>query len=120
MGVTADSNLRVDGSIATLVASPAAMALVENDYAGADGRSFARLTPFALGTTITGFASGTDGRQLVVVNLGNAAVTIAHQNAGSANSNRVITKVAVDTVIPVDGTMTLIYDAVTARWRQTG
>lgn len=111
-GVTADS------ALATHATSSAGMAPVENDYAGATG-SFARLTPNALGSVITGFAGGVDGRMLTIVNLGNQNVTILHEDAGSAAGNRIVTKGGAPIVLPADGIVSFIYDAVTSRWRQS-
>jgi hypothetical protein len=94
------------------------MAVTENDYAGATG-SFARLTPNAGNTTITGFAGGIDGRILTITNIGNPVVVINHQDGGSLAANRIITKSGVSFVIPTDGIVSFIYDATTQRWRQT-
>jgi len=125
MTITASVNLIVDGSISTRMVSPAVMAATEDDYAGAIGFSFARLTPDPGDTTITGFNIGgtlveRNGLQLVLVNLGNANIVIAYEGLTSTDEFRIITKTLADTVIPADGTMTLIYDSVTQRWRQTG
>jgi len=110
-GVTTDVSLSVHAT------SPAAMAVTENNYAGATG-SFARLTANALNTTITGFAGGIDGRVLVVTNIGNPVVIINHQDGGSLAANRIITKGGASFVIPTDGIVSFIYDATTQRWRQ--
>jgi hypothetical protein len=112
------SGITIDGSLATHATSPAGMAATENDYAGAAG-SFARLTPNAAGTTITGFAGGVNGRLLTIVNLGNPNVTLLHEDGGSVAGNRIITKGGGAIVIPSDGILSLIYDATAARWRQS-
>jgi hypothetical protein len=112
------SGITIDGSLATHATSPAGMAATENDYAGAAG-SFARLTPNAAGTAITGFAGGVDGRVLTIVNLGNPNVTLLHEDGGSVAGNRIITKGGGAIVIPSDGILSLIYDATAARWRQS-
>jgi hypothetical protein len=112
------SGVTIDGSFATHASSPAGMAATENDYAGAVG-SFARLTPNAANTSLTGIAGGADGRRLTIVNLGNAVIIVQNQDAGSAAANRIITTTLAATVIPAEGSMSLIYDATTQRWRQT-
>jgi hypothetical protein len=112
------SGITIDGALATHATSPAGMAATENDYAGAAG-SFARLTPNAAGTAITGFAGGVDGRVLTIVNLGAPNVTLAHQNAGSAAGNRILTNTGASVVVPPNGTASFLYDAATSRWRQT-
>lgn len=104
-------------SLSLHATSPAGMAATENDYTGATG-SFARLTPNAAGTVITGFASGVNGRILTIVNLGNANITVLHQDNGSVAANRVITIGGAALVLPSDVAASFIYDSTTQRWRQ--
>jgi len=112
------SGITIDGSLATHATSPAGMAATENDYAGATG-SFARLTPNAAGSVVTGFAGGVDGRVLTIVNLGNANLTLLHEDGGSAAGNRLLTKGGASVVMPADGIVSFLYDATTQRWRQS-
>lgn len=115
---TPATTVDIAGDLATRVVSPAALAGGNNnDYAGANGRSFARLTP-GVNSTITGLADGQDGRLLTLVNLGAADITIANQNANSAAANRIITLTGADEVLNADDVMMLVYDPTTARWRQ--
>lgn len=111
--------VRLTGSAEIQAVSPAALAAGGvNDYAGADGASFARLTGGAGGSSITGIANGVDGRLLVLLNVGADNVTLTHQDAASAAANRIITGTGLSVTMTTDDIVILIYDATTARWRQ--
>lgn len=102
--------------------SPAALANGNNnDYAGIGLSSFARLTPDAGGSTITGIAAPTaanDGTIIILLNLGAATLTIANQDANSAAANRIITETGANVAMATNEMMSIIYDGTTARWRQ--
>jgi hypothetical protein len=121
IGMAAPSTgLGIAGDIAFQAISPSALAAGNNNnYSGSDGRSFARVSGDAGGTsTITGFSAGSDGRMLIVVNISSNNVTITHQDINSMAGNRVITATALSLVLTVDDAVCLIYDAITLRWRQ--
>ncbi len=118
IGGTPAAKADVNGDLATRAASPAALAATENDYAGAAGFSFARLSGAGGGSTVTGIAGGVDGRFLVVVNISANTITINHQDLGSAAANRVITSTGVAVILTADDAAFFMYDATTSRWRQ--
>lgn len=66
---------------------------------------------------ITGFAAGLyDGHSLFLRNVGSFAITLKHQNTGSAAANRIISPWAGDVVISANSSMVVIYDNTLARW----
>ena len=68
--------------------------------------------------TITGFASGTAGRILIVQSVGAGRVDLRHQNTGSAAANRAIHFVTSgDTSLAAgSGVATYYYDGTQSRW----
>jgi hypothetical protein len=77
--------------------------------------SVIRVWSTAPGSTITGFTGGVDGRVLVVVNRG-SDLTLAHENGGSLDRNRITTSTGDDITTIGAGTATLWYDASYGRW----
>jgi hypothetical protein len=66
--------------------------------------------------TITGIASGSDPRLLVVTATG-GDVVLAHESASSLAANRIITPDGLDLTIPDEGAALLAYDGTSSRWR---
>jgi len=70
---------------------------------------------------ITGITGGTDGRLLVVMNVGTSGdITLLSNNAGSAAANRIFVRAAIGgkwTLTPGGGFTYLIYDATSSIWR---
>lgn len=111
------SPLTVRTADPTIVDSPTLSAGENNDYAlGADVVTV-RTTPNAAGSSFTGFAGGSATRTIRVVNLGSADLTLKHQDASSAEANRIITPDATDWVLAATDVADLEYDDVTDRWR---
>lgn len=98
-------------------ATPAQITADKNDYDPQDV-SVLRLSSDAA-RSVTGISSGSNGRLLTVVNAGSYAITLKHQSASSAASNRVICPEASDLKLKSNQSATLWYDAVTCRWRVT-
>lgn len=65
----------------------------------------------------TGFANGEAGRFLLLINVGAEDGVINHQNVGSVEVNRVITKDGLDLTIVPSGSAWLFFDDVSERWR---
>lgn len=103
------------------VESPTLGAGSNNDYALGADTALVRVTTNAAGSTLTGFVaprSGTDrARTFILVNLGSAALTIAHQNASSTAEYRIITPDAASWTLTATATVAFVYDDLTARWR---
>ncbi len=67
---------------------------------------------------INSIASGTDGRQITLINVGSNAITIKHQSATGTAANKMILSKNADAVMNADDMITLIYDGTTGRWRE--
>jgi hypothetical protein len=76
-----------------------------------------RFTGGAL-TTVTGFAGGTDGRRLVVINQTSAALQLTAESASSTAANRL--RFAGSANISVDDSFEFIYDGTDNRWQLVG
>jgi hypothetical protein len=68
-------------------------------------------------TTITGIASGAEGRVLLLEVKGAHSVTLANDNAGSTAANRFYTLSGADQTIPTKGGAVLVYSSAESRWR---
>jgi hypothetical protein len=114
------AKLDVKGDLAINSMSPSALSAGNNnDYAGANGCSFARLSGDAVGTsTVTGIAAGSDGRLLILINVSANNVTITHQDVASSAGNRIITAAGASVVLTADDVVVFLYDSTTLRWRQ--
>lgn len=69
--------------------------------------------------TVTGYASGFDGRRLVVIATGGNLI-LANENAGSIAANRIVTGTGGNVTIANGSGAVLAYDATSSRWRLTG
>jgi hypothetical protein len=69
--------------------------------------------------SITGLAGGVDGRVVIIVNVGNTAITMKFQNNGSSATNRIIGQNQ-QIVLNADAAVSLIYDGISSRWRVYG
>ncbi len=80
-----------------------------------------RMTNASL-ATIRGLKAGYPGQEVSIVSIGAGEVDTAHQNAGSANANKLINPItsAPMPAAPGAGNFTYKYDDTTARWRQVG
>lgn len=100
------------------VLSPAQITTNQNDYAPGTPEGVWRLSTSA-SKDVTGIAAGQDGILLTIINVGANAIVAKHQNAGSVAANRFLCKGAADITLAADEEASLLYDAVTARWRVT-
>ena len=99
--------------------NPAQLTADVNDYAPATGNSMRqvwRLTSDA-SRTITGIAIQRDNDTQWIVNGGANDIVLAHQNAGSAAANRIITHTGANVTLNADESALLWYDDTDARWR---
>lgn len=65
--------------------------------------------------TITGLAGGSDGRIIVVTNVGSNNIILADESSSSTAANRFALPAAI--TIGADGSVVLQYDATSSRWR---
>lgn len=100
------------------VTPPALAAGNNNDYSGIGSAGFARMTPNAAGSSLTGIVAPLiDGTQIVFVNLGSADLTLVSESTASAQENRFRMSRNADVVLEQNDTVTLIYDLTSQRWR---
>ena len=66
--------------------------------------------------TITGFAGARPGLT-IISNVGAQNIILAHQNAGSAETNRIISHTGADLTINANESVLILYDFTTSRWR---
>lgn len=68
--------------------------------------------------SVTGFAAGVDGAELIVQNATSQAFTISNQNPGSTAGNRICTFTGADVVLSgaLGGTATFSYDKAGSQW----
>lgn len=67
-------------------------------------------------TALTGIVGGRQDRRLNLISLAGSFV-LKNQDAASVAGNRIITGTGTDYTIPADGSVTLLYDATSLRWR---
>jgi len=116
--VSPTATLSVGGDVGIYHTSPASIGSSQNDYAGMNGFSAARLTASAA-VNITGIASGSAGRVLMITNIGATnAITFTNQDASSTAANRLINVGGQSTVLQAGETVWYRYDETTSRWRQ--
>lgn len=110
-------SLSGNGASSTAVQSATLGAGNNNDFVLNGNTELLRITPNAAGSTLTGLAGGKRLRSVRIVNLGSAALTIAHQNTNSLAANRIITPDALGWSLAATDVTDLAYDDVTSRWR---
>jgi hypothetical protein len=108
-------NTFIAGSVATL-AGPANTSTGTINDVSTDGFSYLRFTGGGA-VVVTGFANGSDGKDLEIINRTGNTVTLNNQDAGSSAANRIITGTGGNLVIANDAGARLKYDATTTRWQ---
>ena len=68
---------------------------------------------------ITGFADGTDGRLLIILNTGAQNIVLKHQSGNSTAANRIVANSGADLTLAANQLALLIYDVTSKRWRAT-
>jgi len=90
----------------------------QDDLALSSTATFFRLeTSVGGGIDITGIAGGTDGRQIILANVGSNDITLKNQDAGSTAANRFQLPGASDVTLGQDAIVTLVYDGTSGFWR---
>jgi hypothetical protein len=123
VGVTkfvASNSLTKGGTFSSPANSQAAFTGNQNDLVLTDPSHFQRWTTDDLGSrNVTGIAAGVDGQQLTIVNVGTTdSIVLKHQDAGSAAANRFLFDTGADITLAANGgSVTIIYDDTTDRWR---
>jgi hypothetical protein len=100
-----------------LQATPAVLAATQNDYDWGLGKRTVRLSGAAGGSTITGFAHPSSGRQFRLINVSANPITIPNYSSLSGFYNRVTTHTGADLVLKSNESVLVEYDASQSRWR---
>lgn len=109
-------DLAISGDI-----TPAAISSTQNDYnpTGLSSATVLRIsTSSAITRLIGGIAGGTDGRILILQNIGSGMIRLVDDDASSSSAeNRMILPSNQDVFIMTDAAAVLWYDATSLRWR---
>ena len=106
----------INGGIATRATSPAQITSNQNDYPIGTG-TFFRLSTDA-SRNITSMTGGADGKHLIIVNVGSNNIVFTHDDGATGTAaNRILSSTAANLTIVPNGSITLIYDGTTQRWR---
>lgn len=99
--------------------SPAQITANQNDYAptGLSTASVLRLNTDA-SRNITGLTGGSDGRVILIHNIGTADIVLTDEDAASTAANRFA--LAANVTLAGDQSAMIQYDATTSRWRMIG
>lgn len=108
--------LDVNGGASFRLSTPAALAAGTTNDWSPGFPSFQRISA-AGAATVTGMVAGTNGHWRTMCNVGANAITLAHNNAGSAAANRILSPTGAGVTLTTDQCATLAYDTVSARWR---
>jgi hypothetical protein len=111
------SSHQIGGSdaLTNVVDSPSQITSNQNDYS-LPSADVVRLSSDAA-RDITGFAAGSSGQVIVLVNVGSFAITLRHQSTSSTAANRVVVPWAADYILDPSYAAVLLYDATASRWR---
>lgn len=97
--------------------TPTGLVADTNDWAPTNFATSSRLRVSASSAiSLTGIAAGTEGRVIVLDNVGSSVITLRSENASSTAANRFT--LAKDCPIRTGEQATLIYDGTSSRWRQ--
>lgn len=100
--------------------TPTALAADADNYnpAGLSGATMIRLDTGAADYSISGIATGSEGRILTIMNVGTTnSIELLNQSTSSSEANRIIGPNGQPIAIRYGGAVTLIYDGVSSRWR---
>jgi hypothetical protein len=122
-----DNSANTAGNIITSsyeLVTPATLLATNNDYNWELGKSVLRLTAASGGSTISGFAWPSSGRQMRLLNVGTNNITLLHEGTGSTSTKRIITPTGSDFILPLNQSVLLVYDGglvaagdTASRWR---
>ena len=104
-----------DGSFLTPRVNPAQITSNQNDYDVGKGVFF-RLSTDA-DRTITGFAGGASGRQMIIVQTSAFYLTLSNQSGSSTAANRIATVDGKNLILAQNEMAAMIWDVTTSRWR---
>ncbi|MFA6591491.1 MAG: hypothetical protein WCT21_04680 [Patescibacteria group bacterium] len=103
------------GNFVTPKGTDYALTGTQNNVALGTGMLF-RFTGVAP-ATITGIANGADGRQIRITNASSSNISITNEDSGSLVANRVLTANGTTATLKPNGSVGLLYDSGSLRWR---
>jgi len=96
--------------------SPSALSASTGDWNPGTG-DVIRASASVAGVNISGIVVGNEDIR-VLVNIGSTNnLTLKHQATGASSGNRIITSTGGDHIVPPTGTVTVLYDSISSRWR---
>lgn len=113
---TAEAWVAALGQLTTEI-TPTIITADQNNYAptGSATATVWRLSSDAI-RTITGIGGGTDGRIIVLLNVGSYMIQLEDSSASSLDANKIRTVDFAWSQIPVQGAVVLLYDDTASRW----
>lgn len=82
--------------------------------------SFVTITGETANFSISGIASGVNGKQLKIYNNTNFTMTLLNLSLSSVTANQIITGTGADIILPANGTVELVYSTNKMKWIVTG
>lgn len=111
---TPSVSLDVNGGVAIRQTTNTQITANQNDYAIGAGTSF-RMSSDA-SRNVTGLTGGTDGKILIIRNVGSQNIVFTHEDANSTAANRITSSTGGNITIAANGVLMLQYDATSSRW----
>ena len=108
-GTLPNTTLDVNGSTAFREGTALNLTLAVNNDVALGAFSFFRITGATTGFSITGFANGTDGRVLTIVNATGQLLTLTHQTTSTSSSANQINTGGTNLTLGNNGVATLVY-----------
>lgn len=109
------------GTITTLsttptFVSPSALSVSEGDWNPGAG-DVIRASASTTGINISGIVLGSEYTR-ILINIGSSNnITLKHEASSATAANRIITSTGGDHIIPPTGTVSILYDITSSRWR---
>ena len=83
--------------------------------------SFIRFSVSGTPITVTGLSGGTDGKRIVIANVGVDDISLTHNDTGSTSANRLLNgSLGATKTLSTNDTIEYIYDSVSQKWRYIG
>jgi hypothetical protein len=106
-----------------LIYSPITINLVNFTYPafnfiGLLTKTYIRLNVTVGIATIEAFPAPSDNVVLIISCVGSFGIIFRNEWGGAAAADRFLTNTGADVVVPVNGTITFVYDTISSRWRQ--
>jgi len=111
---TPNVTLDVNGGFALRQTTKSQITSNQNDYAIGTQTSFRISTDAS--RNITGFTGGSDGKIIVIRNVGANNVVVTNEDAASSAANRITSSTGGNLTIAPNGSLVIQYDSTSSRW----